>query len=231
MAALCGRTARLLAAAVLLGCVLALPSFGQPLPSLNWVTVPEDAWTYWEAPSTHWGEIDYYPTSVSEFSSGLVRRADPTLGDYVQYSNSTVPQFGPIYIWSAPMYHVFETYAYSAADVSIPIRIGGDDAASLFVNDVFVGGDAGPFSLNLPGGEWVKLDLVGHDAMDLGWIYGIHIDNGTSPTEPGAPIQSYNVRIRAEVPEPGVALVCCLGTMLLVALSFRRRAVARVRAR
>ena len=143
--------------------------------TLVFTDTPADSWRYRRLYNAGPPVCTYFPRETSEYQ-------DAAFQGYVTYNDPTGGVFGPIYTDPPRTFHIFTTYVLSDSDITIPIRISGDDGHSLFVNDRFLGG--GGFAVDvsidvkLKGGETTKLELAGHDSCPQGWVFLIHVRDG-----------------------------------------------------
>jgi hypothetical protein len=186
---------------------------------------PEDSWTYaMLSPAGQSITTTYFPTSRSDFAAAVVQ-------GYATY-DTEYPSF---FTGSAlDTMHVFTTFLYTPTDMSIALRMNGDDGHSLFVDDAFVGGGGFGvmvnYTLSLQGGVVRKLELVGYNAGGPS-VFGIGLPDNSHPSGFASPINGVaGLSLNADadfspVPEPTtLAIWGTLGTLGLIAARRKRTA-------
>jgi len=128
---------------------------------------PAGAWSYSERLNAMKGQsISYFVTNPADFQSA-------TFQGYVVPDPSLLPG-----AWQGNGFdsiQLFETFAVSNVAQTVPVRLGGDDGHSLFIDDTLVGGGGFGvpvnhslvFQANVP----VKIQLVGYNGPG-GWAFG-----------------------------------------------------------
>ena len=159
---------------------LCLGSVGQGQGEMIFTGSPEGSWSWSTLLNAGHGEsTSFYPTARSQFENALFQ-------DYVTYDpRGDDPDRGIRPHWFAGQgfdtMQVFRTYVYSPTDMTLPVRVGGDDGHSLFANGLFVGGGGYganvDYALSLRANVPTELELVGYNGPG-GWVFGIGLASG-----------------------------------------------------
>lgn len=177
---------------------------------------PVNAWAYSHLPESGTTKgPTYYPQSTSDYQGAQ-------FVGYVTYNNTIGGSFGPIYGTNGLGYHIFTTYLTASQDMTIPIRVGGDDGHSLFINDTFVGGSAFGqyvlYDLQVTAGSTTKIEVAGYEAGG-GWVFFTHaLSDGVTLLEnvPGVTLNAVG-----HAPEPTSLALLGLGGVSLLGSAWR----------
>lgn len=189
---------------------------------------PEDSWAYAVlSPAGQSITITYFPVSRSDFAAAVFQ-------GYATYEpgSQSFSTGGAV-----DTMHVFTTFLYTPTDMSIAVRMDGDDGHSLFVDDAFVGGGAFGvmvnYTLSLQGGVARKLELAGYNAGGPS-VFRIGLPDSSNPAGFVGPINTVpGLSLNADgdfsaVPEPTtLAIWGTLGGLGLIAARRRKRDASR----
>lgn len=192
---------------------------------------PEDSWGYsYFAPAGLGGDPAFTPTQL--FSGQAAFQGYVT---YTHHPSANFNSADDLVYGTNDSIHVFSTFIRSSSDVSIVMRLEGDDGHSMFFDGAIVGG--GGFgsvidrTLVLQADVARKLDVVGYNA-GAPWLFAItgNVGAGFVALEdiPGVSINATGEFPNSTVPEPtSLAIWFLVPTALLFAKPFLRRRVQR----
>ena len=162
--------------------------------------LPEGAWAY-STLSTVAGDLNYFPTQESEFSSA-------SFVSYMTYDSIFNGWFMQRSFSAPSGFHVFTTWVTSSQDQTISFINGGNDGHSLFIDGTFLGGagfgvdSTGNFSLAT--GVPRRLTLVTHNSGG-DW----HANLFTNPSQDRVIENTPGLSISA-IPEPSTFMMIWL---------------------
>jgi hypothetical protein len=178
---------------------------------------PVGSWAYSKAEGVGHGNDTTYMPVLNDWSPAVFQGYVYRLPEVWNTVGSGIHDEDTIY--------VFRTFAMSTSDITIPMRLGGDDGHSIYINDVFVGGGGFAanidFDLFLAAGVPTKIELGNYNGPGA-MIADLHRRDNGLRLEDTAGV-SVNAELNASVvPEPTSLTLLVIGSCGLVLERVRR---------